>query len=83
MKKLNPIELSAKKKPPTEPDRTSKAIAALMLERKERENRAGKAVIEICKKENVSIVLAGLRFTNGSFVPEISIVANAESVPQK
>jgi hypothetical protein len=70
-----------KKTKPTEPDGTSKAIAALMLDRREREDRAGKAIMKICKEENVSIVLGALRYVNGSFIPEITIVANAESLP--
>jgi hypothetical protein len=58
--------------PPPKPD----LVAELMLQRQERVNRARAAILEICQKERVDVVVAGFDITaDGKIRGRLNIVA--------
>jgi hypothetical protein len=58
-----------------EPSTDDKKLAALILDRKLRVERAEKVVSEIFKKERCAFCVTGLNFNNGSVIPVARIVA--------
>jgi hypothetical protein len=63
------------KKPLPKTNPQAEKIAAEMLDREERVQRAAAAIEEICKRERVTIGVASLAFQpNGTLTPQIQLV---------
>lgn len=70
-----PPSNGATKKPSAEVQQSPDLLAQLMLQRRERVDRANAEIQKICAREKVALVVAGFEIVKGAIHGRINIVA--------